>query len=165
MHIPKSAINYDLAICINCISHYILVCFCLSKLKRTLITSNYIYQLILIVPKMFSIKNTINVAFTILFNGFLAFRMCIKRPKRKMVCFFNVVCTEITEDILLAQESFALWSIFLPISKRCQKCIFAIVQYLSGTYEIPIRLISASPHLKEIPSFLPYLPKLLTFQN
>ena len=118
---------------------------------------------------MFSIKNTINVAFTILFNGFLAFRMCIKRPKRKMVCFFNVVCTEITEDILLAQESFALWSIFLPISKRCQKCIFAIVQYLSGTYEIPIRLISASPHLKEIPSFLRiypnyyilYFPKLI----
>ena len=99
---------------------------------------------------MFSIKNTINVAFTILFNGFLAFRMCIKRPKRKMVCFFNVVCTEITEDILLAQESFALWSIFYLFQKGA-KTIY-LLQYNTSQVlcNIPIRLVSASAHLKEI---------------
>ena len=83
---------------------------------------------------MFSIKNTINVAFTILFNGFLAFRMCIKRPKRKMVCFFNVVCTEITEDILLAQESFALWSIFYLFQKSAKN--ISLLQY--NTSQVPI---------------------------
>ena len=59
---------------------------------------------------------------------------------------------------------------FFTYFKKVPKMyVFAIVQYFSGTYEIPIRLISASPHLKEIPSFLRiypnyyilYFPKLI----